>query len=238
MEAKLSEEFVEVTITKGIHKFTEYHATVIKNKEENFKRHTRENLNIAMIMLESQSHSNVQRYLQKTYSWLKNDPNTHIFKGHTKVGDATTPALLAMLANMEESNAPEARKGFNGAETVNRFPFVFNELKNAGYVTVYGEDDPHLGAFQLRLLGFRDQPTNKYLRTFWNKAYHTFNRHHTRCVHQFSFAYLKKFFTAYSKEKSSYFSTIVQLDTMQCIQYLSQTRTRTMFISSCKIKVF
>ena len=162
MQAKLSDDFVEVTITKGTHTFTEYHATVIRHEEETFKRHTKENINIAMIMLESQSHSNVQRYLQKTYSWLKNDPNTHIFKGYTKVGDATTPALLAMLANLEESKAPEARQGFYGAETVDRFPFVFNELNNDGYVTVYGEDDPHLGAFQFRLLGFRDQPTNKY----------------------------------------------------------------------------
>ena len=156
-------------------------------------------------MYDSQSHSNIQRYLKKTYNWLKNDPNTHIFKGHTIVGDGTTAQLLAMLTNLEESVAPEARRGYKKAEPVDRYPFIFNELKKDGYVTAYSEDDTGAGTFQYRLLGFREIPTEKYLRTFWLKAYRPLVKTHLRCVHQFSFAYLKNYFRTYSKEKKFIF---------------------------------
>ena len=205
MHVKLTEEFVEVSITKGIHTSTEYHAAAIRRDGEKFQRHNQGSLNIAMIMFESQSHSNVQRYMKKTYAWLKNDPNTHIFKGRTIVGDATTPQLLAMLANLEESQAPEARRGYEFAQPIDNYPFIFKELKKDGYVTAYAEDDPVLGTFQVRLLGFRDQPTDKYLRTFWLKAFDSVNETHVRCIHQLSFGYLKKFFSAYSKEKKFIF---------------------------------
>ena len=121
MQAKLTEDYVEVSITKGTEISTEYHAAVIRHEGEKFKPHTRESLNIALIMYDCQSHSNVQRYMKKTYEWLKNDPNTHIFKGRTIVGDATTPQLLAMLTNLMESEAPEARRGHEGAQPVDRY---------------------------------------------------------------------------------------------------------------------
>ena len=205
LRARLSEDFVEVLITQGTRTTTEFHAAIIRNKTNTFKRHTRNNLNIAMIMFDSQSHSNVQRYLKRTYNWLKNDPNTHIFKGHTIVGDGTTAQLIAMLTNLKERVAPEARRGHKNAEPVDKYPFVFKQLKNEGYVTTYAEDVIGNAAFQYRLLGFRDIPTEKYLRTFWMKAFRPLVKTHLRCVHQFSFAYLKNYFKIFREEKKFIF---------------------------------
>ena len=47
--------------------------------------------------------------------------------------------------------------------------FFFSRVAH-GYLTGYSEDRPSLGAFQYRLMGFKDKPNDFYTRPFFQKA--------------------------------------------------------------------
>jgi len=136
-------------------------------------------------------------------------------QGHTIVGDATTPQLSAMMFGAQPENLkPEGRRGFKDAQQIDKWPFMFKEYRQHGYVTLLSEDDPFLGAFNFRLLGFKDQPTVKYLRSWWAETRDLRTLNSTReenCVPKYHFKYLKNFYKEYSKELS--FSSI-QLTTI------------------------
>lgn len=106
------------------------------------------------------------------------------FVGYNIVGDGTPAALLPILTGKTETELPEARRGYPGANTVDRFPwiwkkfqgrlhsssifmFIKHSLLDNGYVTQWAEDLQSVGTFQLRLKGFRDQPTDHYGRPFY-----------------------------------------------------------------------
>jgi hypothetical protein len=54
-----------------------------------------------------------------------------------------------------------------GSQYIDGWPWIFQDLEKSGYATLYAEDEPLLGAFQLRLKGWNEQPTNHYMRPFW-----------------------------------------------------------------------
>lgn len=54
-------------------------------------------MNIALLMFDSQSRANFQRQTVKTMTFLENDEDTVIMKGHSISGDGTTAQLSAML---------------------------------------------------------------------------------------------------------------------------------------------
>ena len=83
------------------------------------------------------------------------------------LGDGTTAQLTGMLTGIPEAQNPEARRSFPNAVTVDTWPFIFPDLKKHGYATLYSEDEPTVGAFNMRLHGFRNQPTDHYGRYFW-----------------------------------------------------------------------
>eukprot|EP00794_Sanderia_malayensis_P018830 gene18830-20726_t len=169
---QVTEEFVKLTFVKGKKVHEEYHAEVVEkgdliNKAKRVSKKASLPYNVAFFLVDSQSNSNVQRRMPKTYEALKNDNNTVIFKGHTIVGDGTTPQLCAIFAGELEENLPEGRRGFKGAQPVDRWPFLFKTFHKHGYLTLFSEEEPLYGSFNYRLHGFKDQPTDHYARPFW-----------------------------------------------------------------------
>ncbi|ETN85809.1 reverse transcriptase [Necator americanus] len=62
------------------------------------------------------------------------------------------------------------RKRFRNANYVDDvYPFIWSNFSSAGYVTLYGEDAFAVGTFTYRLKGFRNQPTDHYLRTVFKE---------------------------------------------------------------------
>jgi hypothetical protein len=51
------------------------------------------------------------------------------FVGYNIVGDGTPSALLPILTGQTEQQLPEARRGHDGAETVDRFPWIWKKFK-------------------------------------------------------------------------------------------------------------
>eukprot|EP00795_Rhopilema_esculentum_P016698 gene16698-8146_t len=135
-----------------------------KNKGKGLKS------NIAFVMFDSQSNANFHRSMQRSMSFMKSDKNTVIFKAQTVVGDATSPQLIAMLTGKRITDLPEARRNIKGAGYIDDWPFIFKDLHQNGYITQFAEDDPSIGAFNLRFWGFLQSPTVHYGRPYWIDA--------------------------------------------------------------------
>ncbi len=99
---------------------------------------------------------------------------------------------------------PEIRKGKEGSRYVDALPFIWNKFKQNGYVTMYAEDQPGLGTFQLRFNGFEQPPVDHYMRPFWlgvaNTAVHDSSPQYCiggKAEHQYLLEYTTDFFDKY-----------------------------------------
>ena len=124
-------------------------------------------LNVVMLGFDSVSAANFRRKMPKSINFLKSSLKTYFISGQTIIGDGTTPALTAMLTGLYETETPEGRQGYDHSAPIDKWPWIMKLYKEHGYVTMMGEDDPTMGAFNLRLRGFADPPTHHYARPFW-----------------------------------------------------------------------
>ena len=72
-------------------------------------------MNILLLGVDSTSRANVERKLPRVVSFLKNNLMTVFMNGMSIVGDATTPALTAMLTGKKLEDLPEARRSHEGS---------------------------------------------------------------------------------------------------------------------------
>ena len=136
--------------------------------------------------------------------------------GHTIVGDGTTDQIAAMFTGFDEQNLPEARRRFHNAQPVDRWPFIFNDFKHKGYVTMFQEDESTFATFSYRLHGFKNPPTDHYARPFYIAANNEPNSHDFTCcgswpVHKYVLSYATSFFDTYSTRKKLSLNMIARL---------------------------
>lgn len=88
---------------------------------------------------------------------------------------------------------------------VDSYPLIWNNYKKGGYVTMFAEDEPSIGVFNLRLNGFQDQPTDHYMRPFWLSLWNSDIRQDSPryCSgntpnHMYLLQYTKDFFDTYA----------------------------------------
>jgi hypothetical protein len=118
------------------------------------------------------------------------------------VGDGTPQALLPILTGKRETELPEARRGFPNASYVDSFPWIWKKFKKYGYITQWAEDMQSIGTFQLRMLGFKTQPVDHYMRTFFVEAEKYYTRFRRFCIgsltrHENLLNWIKEFFIVY-----------------------------------------
>lgn len=208
---KLIHDFVQVNAVffNGLIQ-TDFHAQVIAKPDVLQRRPLQKAglpLNVIILGLDQTSHATFQRLLSSSYKFLREELHAFMFKGFSLVGEATTPQLTALLTGRtieENCQTHEARTGFKGAGTVDQWPFIFKTLKNYGYATMFSEDAPPIGTFNLRLKGFSKPPCDHYARPFWSAVPHDVNGGvlHEKCInsqpqHNLQLDYLKSFFRAY-----------------------------------------
>ena len=111
---------------------------------------------------------------------------------------------LLYFVGKPETELPEARKKWVDSHSVNKFPLIWNDFRDQGYVTMLAEDEPSIGVFNLRLNGFDAQPTDHYMRPFWTSLWDSELRRSSPrfCTgstpnHMFLLNYTRTFFDAY-----------------------------------------
>ncbi|XP_064086260.1 uncharacterized protein LOC135201342 isoform X1 [Macrobrachium nipponense] len=160
-------------------------------------------LSFLMIGFDSLSRNTFIRTLPKTYTFLMETLGAFVLEGYNIVGDGTPQQLIPILTGKTELELPEARRRMGErAQFVNTFPFIWNDFKANGYVTMFAEDQPHIGTFQYRLRGFDAPPTDHYMRPFFVKTYPEYKSHPNLCFratprHKVFFDYILNFMDEY-----------------------------------------
>lgn len=171
-------------ILESIHHFSNYFAS-IKAKAEVLARKKEKNsfdtnagdvagdsepkniprLNVLVFGFDSISRLNFIRRLPNLYKYLTEQLGAIVLTNHNVVGDGTTAQLLGTFAGVYEDQQPETRRG-KSRQTCDVYPFIWKRIKRERYVTAYAEDESSIGTFQYRLNGFKDPPTDHYMRPF------------------------------------------------------------------------
>lgn len=153
-------------------------------------------------------------------SWLRNLPKTREFfmrelggielEGHNIVGDGTVQALLPLLAGQTEQDLPTARRDAAESVEVDDFPWIWRDFQKAGYVTAWGEDLSYIGTFQLRLKGFKEQPVDHSMRTYFLSAEPMYHRFLNGCTgseprHIRFFNYFRDMYHMYGEKRKFMF---------------------------------
>ncbi|CDW56410.1 DUF229 domain containing protein [Trichuris trichiura] len=191
--------------------YSNYHAIIIPSADALNRTKTTPAkavpLNIYIVGFDTVSRLAFMRKMKQTYKYITDELNGTIMEMYNVVGDGITRAVLATLTGMTEEELPETRSQKRNASFVDVYPFIWNELKKMGYVTLYAEDKPKVGTFQYRLKGFKKQPTDHYLRSMYvrrendssdSKLKDCFGDEHALHV---QFSYVEKFFTSYSRDR-------------------------------------
>ncbi|XP_048514865.1 uncharacterized protein LOC105688188 isoform X2 [Athalia rosae] len=163
-------------------------------------------LNVLMFGFDSLSRNTFIRKLPKSYRYLKQSLNSLVLEGYNIVGDGTPQALIPILTGKIELELPETRKRMGTkADYVDVYPMIWKEYKKNGYITGFMEDVHHIGTFTYRLKGFKVQPTDHYMRTYYLGASSHFKYQKKFCMgslprHSLMMNYIKTIFDAYKNQ--------------------------------------
>ncbi|GBM49216.1 hypothetical protein AVEN_158189-1 [Araneus ventricosus] len=160
-------------------------------------------LNVIMYGLDSMSRMHFIRKLPKTYKYLTENLKGIVLEGYNIVGDGTPQALIPILTGSTESELPETRKRLKHASFVDIYPFVWKNFSASGYVTAWAEEQPTVGTFTYRLKGFKEQPTDHSMRTFFLKLNKVMGNHPKLCLgnkprHTLMLDWIRQFYEVYS----------------------------------------
>ena len=156
---------------------TNYHAFVpikldvekiCQNTSKNILNKKKERLSVLVLGMDSVSRLNFHRHMPKTESILQSMHAIELF-GYNKVADNTFPNLVPVLSGLSEEELkqmcwPELSSVFDKCN------WIWKNFSAAGYRTAFGEDATWMGLFNYVKSGFKEQPTDYYVRPFMKKA--------------------------------------------------------------------
>ncbi|CAF0937954.1 unnamed protein product [Adineta ricciae] len=152
---------------------------------------------VVIIMLDAVSNLQAQRALPHTLAYLKS-LGLYTFERHTVVGDGTFENIVPMLfglpgADLQIPNTNDSRYEFNTTEVhidnktqqrvetkkkvyypgpYDHYPFIIKNFSNLNYTTYFSEEWRESAFYNLKN-GFRQAPTDFYLRPYWLSLYET-----------------------------------------------------------------
>lgn len=209
-DQRIQKDFVKVSykLKNGARK-VEMFAQIAERRdlhERRLHKISKGSLSVVLMGFDSTASANFKRRLPRSFKYLVEKLQAFVFNGYTIVGDGTTPALTAILTG----NYVGARVARNRT-TLNSWPWIMNNYKRKGYVTLYAEDDPLTASFN-KMSGFRNAPADHYIRPFWLAVErHGLDGHHRNrsdflyhvCLnneplHNITLNYVKDFLAAYN----------------------------------------
>ena len=107
----------------------------------------------------------------------------------------------------------EARRRMSGSKPVDNWRWIFRNYKEKGYATMFSEDQPAYAAFNYRLHGFQDSPTDHYARPFWLETEKVIKGLciNNRPSHNVSLNYMLSFFRRYKDRPRFAFSSHAEI---------------------------
>ena len=106
-----------------------------------------------ILVFDGTSAAHFQRMLPKSYAFLKDEMESNIFQGYSIVEEATAPAMSApVTGNSIAVNCQtfyEGRRGRKNERGVDGWPFIFKELKQLGFATMWSEDQTEIGKYTI-----------------------------------------------------------------------------------------
>ncbi|KAJ8921099.1 hypothetical protein NQ315_015897 [Exocentrus adspersus] len=169
------------------------------------------NMDVLMFGFDSLSRNAFIRKLPKSYEYLTKVLEGVVLQGYNIVGDGTPQALIPILTGKTELELPDTRKRLKNTNFVDAYPFIWNDYKDAGYVTAFYEDVPTLGTFTYRLNGFKEAPTDHYMRPYYLASLKERSKWPKLCTgeiprHKVMFNAIKDFFTVYKTKPKFLFA--------------------------------
>lgn len=169
-------------IYKNIHSGIAYNAGLHARPADPGMARAALGLDVLMFGFDSTSRMTWMRNLPKTHQYFVNTLRGTVLEGYNIVGDGTPQALLPILTGKSEPELPEARRGKFRAKSVDGHPWIWKDFHRAGYVSQWGEDGSSAGTFTYRMLGFKRQPVDHYMRPFYIQAEKQYNKHKAHCL--------------------------------------------------------
>ncbi|XP_042893916.1 uncharacterized protein LOC122267820 isoform X1 [Penaeus japonicus] len=159
-----------------VHYFLQPRRSEAKRKlfQEKYGGQRGDMLSVLIMGIDSVSRANMRRNMPKTFHFLKDELGALDFQAFNKVADNTNPNMAASLMGLTEKELTETcqpkRTKFDDC------PLIWKNFSDAGYITVYGEDDPYSGSFHYNRYGFLKEPTDFYNRPYMLVS-HSYTRH-------------------------------------------------------------
>ncbi|CAJ0951118.1 unnamed protein product, partial [Mesorhabditis belari] len=204
----LPSDFVKVNCSLGEHNWDGLLMSVVRNEKAVERAKNRKQpaawseLDVFILGHDSASHMMYLRKLPKTVAYFEKIMGGVVFDAYNIVGDGTARAFVPILTGQTEEELPLTRQQwFSKSYYVDDvYPFIWKNFSDAGYVTLYGEDEAQIGTFTFRMKGFKNQPTDHYTRTYFQEHEKLHGR--TRCsgsspFYESWFRYSKEFMKTY-----------------------------------------
>nr|XP_019550987.2 uncharacterized protein LOC109420969 [Aedes albopictus] len=128
-----------------------------------------EKLSMMILGIDSVSRLNFHRQMNLTAEMVIERLRGVELFGYNKVGDNTYPNLVPVLTGLDVDELSAACLP-NSNSTFDLCPFIWKKFGATGYRTFYAEDSSTMETFNYLKKGFRNQPTDYYLRSFFRQA--------------------------------------------------------------------
>lgn len=141
-------------------------ALKMTEKRTNIMSESSDQLSVVLFGLDSVSRSCAVRKLPRTFKYLTEDLGAFDLRGLMKVGENTLPNVVPLLTGRRVWSAEVPITDYT-KETFDSFPFIWRNFSDAGYVTMLAEDMADISTFNYLTRGFKNPPTDHYLRPYY-----------------------------------------------------------------------
>lgn len=175
-----------------------------------------EGMSIVIMGYDSMSRMSWLRRLVKTREYFHDTLGAIELEAHNIVGDGTTAVMFPMLTGKFEWELPEARLKYPNATVMDDFPFLWHDMRRAGYLTSWCNSAPKTAPFNWRMLGFNEQPTDFYTRPFYMAFEKKVPQKPRNCLGSRSFSklwlnYFRDIFIMYPDKRKFLFHFLVEM---------------------------
>lgn len=144
--------------------------TKIQRSEKVFGRHADDFYSVILFGMDSVSRNNAIRQIPKAVKYLQEELSSIDLLMYNRVGghtfDNIVPILTGLLAKTEDIPYLD-----NIGTRFDILPLIWRNFSQHHYATFFTEDVLQFNAFNFEKEGFKDPPTDHYMRPFWIADY-------------------------------------------------------------------